>query len=138
MINCKLSNKTKLTLFSSGENNINNVSKTTLIVSTSSASFRMLEIKSRSEPDATLAGYVFAKLLNPRIAALRSSNNVALWSLPESVVIASVAVCLAGAWDSSMRNILNGDHGHLDHNLQLIHLGRKYKLASFEVSYCSQ
>lgn len=57
-------------------------------------------------PDATDAGYPLAKLRRPRIAALRSSRSVALCSRPHSVAIVSVAVCFAGAWDSSIRNIV--------------------------------
>lgn len=57
-------------------------------------------------PDDTEAGYTFAKLLNPSIAALRSSKSVALWRRPLRVEIVVVAFCFAGACDSSMRNIV--------------------------------
>ncbi|KAL2799827.1 hypothetical protein BJX66DRAFT_229812 [Aspergillus keveii] len=105
----------KRTLLSSGENSPNKVSRTTLRVSTSSRSLRRLLIKGRKAPDATDAGYIFAKLLNPCMAARRSSSNVALCSLLLSVLIVSVAVCLAGACDSRIRNIATGHsifHGH--------------------------
>lgn len=84
-------------------------------VSTSSRSFRRLLINGRRAPDATDAGYIFAKLLSPCIAALRSSSSVALCNLPIKVLIVSVAVCLAGACDSRIRNIATGHsifHGH--------------------------
>ena len=61
----------------------------------------------RSEPDATEAGYTLAKLRRPRIATLRSSNSVALCKRPLRVAIVSSAVCLAGACDSSMRNMVS-------------------------------
>ena len=78
----------------------------TLVESTSSTSlFRQL-MRVRKAPDATDAGYNLAKLLSPNIAALRSSSRVALCSRPLKVAIVSSAVCLAGACDSSMRNMI--------------------------------
>lgn len=69
----------------------------TFVVSTSSTSlFRQL-IRLLNAPEATDAGYALAKLLSPSIAALRSSNNVALCSRPLSVEIVVVAFCFAGA-----------------------------------------
>lgn len=56
-------------------------------------------------PDATEAGYTFAKLLRPSMAALLSSNNVALCKRPLSVEMVLVAFCFAGAWDSSNLNM---------------------------------
>jgi hypothetical protein len=81
------------------------VSRTTLIVSTSSKSLAKQPIRPRREPDATEAGYSLAKLRKPRMAARRSSSNVALLRRLLRVEMVSVAVCLAGAWASSIRNI---------------------------------
>lgn len=94
------------TLASCGLNNIKNVSSTTLIVSTSPTSLFKLLMSPLRAPEATEAGYVFAKLLSPRIAARRSSSSVALCRRLLRVLMVSVAVCLAGACDSRMRNIV--------------------------------
>ncbi|PSN73360.1 hypothetical protein BS50DRAFT_185593 [Corynespora cassiicola Philippines] len=85
---------------------MSSVSKTPLIVSTSSASFVRHAIKPRRAPEATDAGYSLAKLRRPRMAARRSSNKVALARRLLRVLMVSVAVCLAGAWASSMRNMV--------------------------------
>ena len=94
------------TLVSSGLKSIKRVSSMTLVVSTSSTSlFRQL-MRLLKAPEATEAGCSFAKLLNPSIAALRSSNNVALCRRPLSVEIVFVAFCFAGACDSRSLNIV--------------------------------
>jgi hypothetical protein len=103
------------TLFLSGWNSINSVSRTTLSVSTSSPSLVRAAMSPRRAPDATEAGYSLAKLRRPSMAARRSSRRVALASRLLRVLIVSVAVCLGGAWASSTRIILggwmcNGDH----------------------------
>lgn len=94
------------TLDSSGLKSINSVSSMTFVVSTSSTSLLRQLIRFLRAPDATEAGYTFAKLLNPNIAALRSSSNVALCRRPLSVEIVLVAFCFAGACDSSSLNII--------------------------------
>lgn len=94
-----------LTLVSSGLNSIRSVSNMTLVVSTSSTSVFKQLIKFFKAPEATDAGYNFAKLLNPSIAALLSSKSVALCKRPLRVLMVVVAFCFAGAWDSSMRNM---------------------------------
>ena len=105
-----------LTLFSSGLKSMSNVSSTTLTVSTSSASLAKLPISPRRDPDATEAGNCFAKLLSPSIAARRSSSKVALRRRLLSVLIVSVAVCLAGVWPWRMPNIVARD----SHNQRVI------------------
>lgn len=99
------------TLRSSGLKSASSVSSTSLMVSTSSASLVKHDIRPRRAPDATDAGYSLAKLLNPWMAARRSSRRVALARRPLSVLIASAAFCLAGAWASSMRSIFTGGAG---------------------------
>ena len=86
-----------LTLELSGLKSIKRVSSITLAVSTSSASLLRLLMRLRRAPDATDAGYNFAKLLNPKIAALRSSNSVALCRRVLRTLIVSSAFCFAGA-----------------------------------------
>jgi hypothetical protein len=100
-----------LTLCSLGLKSMSSVSRTTLIVSTSSASLVRHAMSPRRAPDATEAGYSLAKLRRPRMAARRSSRRVALASRPDRVLIVSVAVCLAGACASSIRIILACDEG---------------------------
>lgn len=95
-------------LFSSGLKSMSSVSSTTFMVSKSSASFVRAAIRPRSEPEATEAGYSLAKLRRPRMAARRSSRRVALWRRLQRVLMVSVAVCLAGACASSMRNMAGG------------------------------
>lgn len=85
---------------------MSSVSSTTLSVSTSSPSLVRDVMSPRNAPDATEAGYSFAKLRRPRMAARRSSRRVALVRRPLSVLIVSVAVCLGGALASSTRIIL--------------------------------
>lgn len=94
-----------LTLASSGLKSINKVSSVTFVESTSSISLFRPPMRLRRDPDATDAGYSLAKLRRPRMAALRSSRSVALCKRPLNVAMVSAAVCLAGAWDSSIRNI---------------------------------
>lgn len=98
----------------SGLNSISSVSSTSRMVSTSPVpsdspfpplplpdvsprpSLRNVATSSRKEPDATEAGYCFAKLLSPSMAARRSSSNVADCSRPQSVSMVAVAVCKGG------------------------------------------
>jgi hypothetical protein len=93
-------------LSSLGLKSMSSVSRTTLIVSTSSASLVKHAMRPRRAPDATEAGYSLAKLRRPRIAARRSSTREALAKRLLSVSIVPVAVCLAGACDSSIRIIV--------------------------------
>lgn len=53
-------------------------------------------MSSRSEPEATDAGYCFAKLRKPRIAARRSSRSVADCRRPQRVSMVAVAVWSGG------------------------------------------
>jgi hypothetical protein len=53
-------------------------------------------MSSLSEPLATEAGYCFAKLRRPRIAARRSSRSVADCRRPQRVSIVAVAVWRGG------------------------------------------
>ena len=107
-------------LLESGLKSIRNVSRISRIVSTSpvppsppsrrsrpassllgfspSPSRRRVAINSRKEPDATEAGYCFAKLRRPSIAARRSSRSVAECNRPHSVSIVDVAVCRGGVF----------------------------------------
>ena len=94
---CTLQLHVELTLNSSELKSINNVSNITLAVSTSSPSLLRLLIRFLNAPEATEAGYNFAKLLKPKMAALRSSTSVALCSRALRVFIVSVAFCFAGA-----------------------------------------
>lgn len=96
----------QLTLDSSGLKSINKVSSMILAVSTSSTSLLRELMRFLRAPDATDAGYSFAKLLSPSIAALRSSNKVALCRRPLSVEMVFSAFCFAGACDSSNLNIV--------------------------------
>ena len=57
---------------------------------------RRVAMSSRKEPDATEAGYCFAKLRRPNIAARRSSKSVADCRRPHRVSIVAVAVCNGG------------------------------------------
>lgn len=76
-----------------------------MIVSTSSTSLLRQLIRFLKAPEATDAGYSFAKLLKPNMAARRSSRSVALCKRPLRVLMVLVAFCFAGACDSRMRNI---------------------------------
>jgi hypothetical protein len=87
---------------------MSSVSNTTLIVSTSSASLVRQAMSPRRAPEATEAGYSLAKLRSPKMAARRSSRRGALARRLLSVLIVSVAVCLAGACASSIRSIVGG------------------------------
>lgn len=58
-------------------------------------------MSSRSEPDATEAGYCFAKLRRPKIAARRSSRSVADCRRPARVSMVAVAV-----WSGGVLSIL--------------------------------
>ena len=86
-----------LTLDSLGLKSIKSVSSTTFVVSTSSPSLLKLLMRFLKAPDATDAGYSFAKLLKPNIDALLSSSSVALCNRPLKVDIVSSAFCFAGA-----------------------------------------
>jgi len=72
------------------------VSRTTLPVSTSSTSLFKVDIRARRDLEATEAGYCFAKLRRPSMAARRSSNRVALKRRLLKVLMVSVAFCFAG------------------------------------------
>lgn len=55
-----------------------------------------VDMSSRKDPLATDAGYCFAKLRSPRMAARRSSRSVADCSRPHNVSMVAVAVCRGG------------------------------------------
>jgi hypothetical protein len=99
---------------------MSSVSSTTLIVSTSSASLVRQAMSPRRAPEATEAGYSLAKLRSPKMAARRSSSSVALARRLLSVVIVSVAVCLTGAWASSIRSIVGCWRRSSDHEFMAV------------------
>jgi hypothetical protein len=109
-------------LFSFGLKSQTNVSRIILTESTSSPSFLKLPIKARRESDATEAGYSFAKLRSPNIAARRSSRSVEEVRRLESVFIVSDTDCFAGV--AAIANIaLSGVYSYLPSNISLIVVG---------------
>jgi hypothetical protein len=83
-------------LFSFGLNSQTSVSRMILTESTSSPSFLRLPIRPRRESEATEAGYSFAKLRSPKIAARRSSRRVDEVKRLDRVLIVSDTDCFAG------------------------------------------
>lgn len=83
-------------LFSFGLKSHTSVSRVIFTESTSSPSFLKLPMSARKESDATDAGYSFAKLRNPSIAARRSSRRVDDVKRLERVFMVSKTDCFAG------------------------------------------